>query len=80
MNALTDNKNTHTVNEGLKELSYIYYDDRDYDQGGDKTERAAAILGRPYGGKLFYNRLKFVQPPGKTEAYTTINVNFADIF
>ncbi len=79
LNALTDNKHNNVVNEGLKELSYIYYDDRDYDTT-DKTARTAAILGRPYGGKLFYNMLKFVQPPGSTTAYTTINVNFADIF
>ena len=78
LNALTDNKHNNVVNEGLKELSYIYYDDRDYDTT-DKTARTAAILGRPYGGKLFYNMLKFVQPPGSTTAYTTINVNFADI-
>ena len=80
LNALTDNKNNHTVNEGLKELSYIYYDALDYDAGDDETDRAAAILGRPYGGKLFYNMLKFVQPVGSTTAFTTINVNFADIF
>ena len=79
LNALTDNKNTHTVNEGLKELSYIYYDALDYDTT-DKTVRAAAIMNRPYSGKLFYNRLKFVQPAGQTYATTTINVNFADIF
>ena len=72
LNALTDNKHNNVVNEGLKELSYIYYDDRDYDTD-DETARTAAILGRPYGGKLFYNMLKFVQPPGSTTAYTTIN-------
>ncbi len=80
LNALTDNKHTSTVNEGLKELSYVYYDGRDYDGATDETERAAANMGRPYGGKLFYNMLKFTQPNNSTTAYTTINVNFADIF
>ena len=49
LNALTDNKHTSTVNEGLKELSYVYYDGRDYDGDTDETERAAANMGRPYG-------------------------------
>ena len=52
LNVLTDNKHNNVVNEGLKELSYIYYDDRDYDTT-DETERTAAILGRPYGGEVF---------------------------
>ena len=80
LNALTDNKHNNVVNEGLKELSYIYYEDRDYDEGADVTAQVAAEIGRPYGGKLFHNILKFTQPAGSTTAYTTINVNFADIF
>ena len=82
LNALTDNKNSHSVNEGLKELSYIYYDDRDYDTD-DETERAAANMSRPYGGQLFYNILKFTKTASEvdgTEYVTTINVNFAAIF
>ena len=81
LNALTDNKNTHMVNEGLKELSYVYYDGRDYDGDDDKTARAAANMGRPYDGKLFYNVLKFTKNDADAKEYvTTINVNFADIF
>lgn len=80
LNALTDNKNTHLVNEGLKELSYVYYDALDYDTT-DKTARAAALMGRPYDGKLFYNVLKFTKNTSDAKEYiTTINVNFADIF
>ena len=85
LNALTDNKHNNVVNEGLKELSYIYYDDRDYIGSAtasvvSHTAQVAAEIGRPYGGKLFHNMLKFTQPANSTTAYTTINVNFADIF
>ena len=85
LNALTDNRHNNEVNEGLKELSYIYYDDRDYIGSAtasvvSHTAQVAAEIGRPYGGKLFHNMLKFTQPANSTTAYTTINVNFADIF
>ena len=53
LNALTDNKNTHTVNDGLKELSYVYYDALDYAGADDNTERAAVNMGRPYDDKMF---------------------------
>lgn len=72
LNTITDNKHNNVVNEGLKELSYIAYD--------DVSSTNAATLGRPYDGKLFYNVLKFVQKSGSTVAYSTINVNFSDIF
>lgn len=78
LNALTDNKHNHVVNENIKELSYIYYDA--IDENSEKTSNAANIACRPYNGELFYNKLKFVQKKGSTEAYCTINVNFSDIF
>lgn len=95
LNTLTDNKHNHVVNENLKELSYIYYDAIDTEKpaasatGDDAdpvklavvaTADAAEIACRPYNGQLFYNKLKFVQKKGSTEAYCTINVNFSDIF
>ena len=78
LNALTDNKHNHVVNENIKELSYIYYDAIDDDI--NKTSNAAELASRPYNGQLFYNKLKFIQKKGSTEAYCTINVNFSDIF
>lgn len=78
LNAITDNKHNHVVNENIKELSYIYYDAIDDDI--NKTSNAAELAGRPFGGQLFYNKLKFIQKKGSTEAYCTINVNFSDIF
>ena len=87
LNALTDNRHNNEVNEGLKELSYIYYDSLDYDRDPaqltsyiDLTDKSANVAGRPYGGKLFYNYLKFHQAQGDKYAYCTINVNFSDIF
>ena len=80
LNALTDNKHNNVVNEGLKESSYVYYDALDYDTD-DETARVAALTGRPYDGKLFYNMLKFTKNDAEGKEYiTTINVNFADIF
>ena len=78
LNAITDNKHNHVVNENIKELSYIYYDAIDNDI--NKTSNAAELASRPYNGQLFYNKLKFIQKKGSTEAYCTINVNFSDIF
>ena len=78
LNAITDNKHNHVVNENIKELSYIYYDAIDDDI--NKTSNAAELACRPYNGQLFYNKLKFIQKKGSTEAYCTINVNFSDIF
>ena len=78
LNAITDNKHNHVVNENIKELSYIYYDAIDDDI--NKTSNAAELASRPYNGQLFYNKLKFIQKKGSTEAYCTINVNFSDIF
>lgn len=80
LNVLTDNKHNHVVNEGIKELSYIYYDGKCTDGDNDDTDEAAAAAERPYGGQLFYNNLKFIQKNGSTEAFCTINVNFSDIF
>lgn len=78
LNAITDNKHNHVVNENIKELSYIYYDAIDDDI--NKTSNAAELACRPYNGQLFYNKLKFIQKKGSKEAYCTINVNFSDIF
>ena len=78
LNAITDNKHNHVVNENIKELSYIYYDAIDDDI--NKTSNTAELACRPYNGQLFYNKLKFIQKKGSTEAYCTINVNFSDIF
>ena len=78
LNAITDNKHNHVVNENIKELSYIYYDA--IDDNINKTSNAAELASRPYNGQLFYNKLKFIQKKGSTEAYCTINVNFSDIF
>ena len=78
LNAITDNKHNHLVNENIKELSYIYYDAIDDDI--NKTSNAAELACRPYNGQLFYNKLKFIQKKGSSEAYCTINVNFSDIF
>ena len=80
LNVLTDNKHNHVVNEGIKELSYIYYDTKCTDGNTDNTADAAANADRPYGGQLFYNQLTFIQKVGATEAFCTINVNFSDIF
>ena len=80
LNTLTDNKHNHIVNEGIKELSYVYYDVYDGSGNANNTSNAAAAVARPYGGQLFYNYLKFIQKTGSTEAFCTINVNFSDIF
>lgn len=82
LNTLTDNKHNHIVNENLKELSYIYYDSVDFSGSDDKnvTSSTAQVACRPYDGQLFYNKLKFIQKKGSTEAFCTINVNFSDIF
>ena len=90
LNALTDNRHNSEVNEGLKELSYIYYDSLDYDREYDNvtsttsfidiTKYSANVANRPYGGKLFFNFLKFHQAKNDKYAYCTINVNFSDIF
>lgn len=82
LNTLTDNKHNHVVNENIKELSYIYYDTKDQSGSAntDVTESSADLARRPYGGQLFYNKLKFTQKSGSTEAFCTINVNFSDIF
>ena len=87
LNALTDNRHNNEVNEGLKELSYIYYDSLNYDREPDSlttyvdlTKQTANVAGRPYGGKLFFNYLKFHQAQNDKYAYCTININFSDIF
>lgn len=82
LNTLTDNKHNHVVNENLKELSYIYYDTKDKSGSDNKdvTSATADLAGRPYGGQLFYNKLKFIKKANATEAFCTINVNFSDIF
>lgn len=82
LNTMTDNKHNHVVNENLKELSYIYYDTKDLSgsKNEDVTSATADLACRPYNGQLFYNKLKFIQKNGATEAYCTINVNFSDIF
>lgn len=78
LNTISDNKQNHIINEGIKELSYIYY------EGGNKTSEdipaEAKTVCRPYDGELFYNKLKFIQKKNSTEAFCTINVNFSDIF
>ena len=78
LNTVTDNKHNHVVNEGIKELSYIMYDDYDTDEA--TTNGVAFTLQRPSKGSLFFNKLKFTQAKSATIAYSTINVNFSDIF
>lgn len=81
LNTMTENKHTHVVNENIKELSYIYYDAKDYDSNKkDLTATTANEACRPYGGQLFYPYLKFIKKAKSTEAFCTINVNFSDIF
>lgn len=80
LSTLTDNKHNHIVNENIKELSYIYYDSVNLEEDNNTTSSAAEIACRPYGGQLFYNKLKFIQKKGSTVAYCTINVNFSEIF
>ena len=83
LNTLTDNSHNNRVNEELKELSYILYDDVQY--GSDATEiventkKCARYLKRPYNGQLFFNELTFKQPNNSEIAYTTINIPFRDI-
>ena len=84
LNHMTQNKDIHKSGEMLKELSYDYYHDAQYGDDDDtikeNTMKTAMYLERPYDGKLFFNYLKFTQAAGATEAFTTINVNFSDIF
>ena len=97
LNALTDNRHNNEVNEGLKELSYIYYDSLNYiheeqlnsttsqvelvtGHFHDLTSEIANVAERPYGGKLFYNYLKFHKAENDKTAYCTVNINFSDIF
>lgn len=83
LNTLTDNSHNNRVNEELKELSYILYDDVQY--GSDATEiventkECARFLKRPYKGQLFFNELTFKQPNNSEIAYSTLNIPFRDI-
>lgn len=84
LNHMTQNKDLHKSGEMLKELSYDYYHDAQYGSTYDlivnNTKETAMYLERPCDGKLFFNYLKFTQAPATTEAYTTINIAFSDIF
>ena len=84
LSTLTDNSHNNYVNEELKELSYILYDDVQY--GSDATEiventkKCARFLKRPYKGQLFFNELTFIQPNNSQIAYSTINIPFSSVF
>lgn len=84
LNTLTDNSHNNRVNEQLKELSYILYDDIQYGSNTNEiienSKEAARYLKRPYKGQLFFNELTFKQPNNSEIAYTTINIPFRDIF
>ena len=84
LNTLTDNSHNNRVNEQLKELSYILYDDvqwgSDDNEIVENTKECARFLKRPYKGQLFFNELTFKQPNNSEIAYTTINIPFKDIF
>ena len=83
LNTLTDNSFNNHVNEELKELSYILYDDvqwgSDDSEIVENTKKCARFLKRPYKGQLFFNELSFKQPNNSEIAYTYINVPFKDI-
>lgn len=76
LNTISNNKHDNNVNESLKELSYIYFDEAKEDD----IPVVARQLKRPYGGKLFFNEITFTQKANTTVAYSTININFSDIF
>lgn len=84
LNVLTDNSNNNRVNEQIKELSYILYDDVQYGSDSNQiienTKQCARFLKRPYKGQLFFNELTFIQPNNSETAYTTINIPFKDVF
>lgn len=84
LNALTDNSHNNRVNEELKELSYILYDDVQYGSNAteivENTKECARFLKRPYKGQLFFNELTFKQANNSEIAYTTINIPFKNIF
>lgn len=72
LNAIRTPRKQHYVDEGLKELSYIYNDDSD-----DET---AIPAERPYGNRLFFDCLKFTFAANATTAYCNITIPFCDIF
>ena len=84
LNTLTDNSHNNRVNEQLKELSYILYDDVQYGSDSNEiltnTQQSARYLKRPYKGQLFFNELTFKQANNSEIAYTTINIPFKNIF
>lgn len=84
LNTLTTNLHNNHVNEQLKELSYILYDDVQYgsdtNQIIENTKQCARYLKRPYKGQLFFNELTFKQANNSEIAYTTINIPFKDVF
>lgn len=84
LNTLTTNSHNNRVNEQLKELSYILYDDVQYGSDSNQiienTKECARYLKRPYKGQLFFNELTFKQPNNSEIAYTTINIPFKDVF
>ena len=84
LNTLTDNSHNNRVNEQIKELSYILYDDvqwgSDANQIVENTKECARFLKRPYKGQLFFNELTFKQANNSEIAYSTINIPFKNIF
>ena len=83
LNTLTDNSHNNRVNEELKELSYILYDDVQYGSDANKivenTKQCARLLKRPYKGQLFFSELTFRQPNNSEIAFATLNIPFRDI-
>ena len=83
MNTITDRQN-NVVNKSLKEPSYIGYDDWDYVYSDilyiDVSSRSAIMFECSYAEQLFFKILKFAQGTNSTVIYSTINVNYSDIF
>ena len=84
LSTLTCNSQNNRVNEDLKELSYILYDDVQYGSDSNEiienTKKCARFLKRPYKGQLFFNELTFKQQNGSEIAYSTINIPFSSVF
>lgn len=84
LSTLTSNSQNNRVNEQLKELSYILYDNVQYGSDANEivenTKQCARYLKRPYKGQLFFNELSFRQQNNSETAYCTINIPFSSVF
>lgn len=84
LSTLTSNSQNNRVNEELKELSYILYDNVQYGSDANEivenTKQCARYLKRPYKGQLFFNELTFKQQNNSETAYCTINIPFSSVF